>query len=189
MYCPKCSQQQISEEMRFCSRCGFPLGGITELIASDGILAPSENESEGQRLSPRQKGVRKALLLLLPSFVLLISAGLIRDKVFDRPSLAEAMILFGPGIICLTLGVVRLFYALLLEESAPRIKEKVSNSKPDTAAQLAATRNNFALPPAQSIPASGWQQRLNTAEMAQVPSVTENTTKLLSNSLDPDERS
>ena len=34
MYCPKCSQLQISEEMRFCSRCGFALGAVRELVAS-----------------------------------------------------------------------------------------------------------------------------------------------------------
>jgi hypothetical protein len=187
MYCPKCSQQQVSEAMRFCSRCGFPLDGVTELIASDGVLAATENESEGPRLSPRQKGVRKALLLLIPSFVLLVSAGLIHDKIFDKPSLGEAIILFGPGIMCLTVGLVRLLHALLLEESAPRVKEKISKSRANTVAQLRATRNNSALPPAQSAPASGWTQRLNTAEMVQVPSVTENTTKLLNNSADPGE--
>jgi ribosomal protein L37E len=33
MYCPKCSQQQVSEEVRFCSRCGFSLSAVRELIA------------------------------------------------------------------------------------------------------------------------------------------------------------
>jgi len=32
MHCPKCGQQQVSDEMRFCSRCGFALGIVTELI-------------------------------------------------------------------------------------------------------------------------------------------------------------
>ena len=32
MFCPKCSQQQAADEVRFCSRCGFPLGGVKELL-------------------------------------------------------------------------------------------------------------------------------------------------------------
>ncbi len=36
MYCPQCSQPQLSEEMRFCSRCGFSLSGVKELVAAGG---------------------------------------------------------------------------------------------------------------------------------------------------------
>ena len=38
MYCPKCSQQQISDAVRFCSRCGFQLGVVAELLETDGVL-------------------------------------------------------------------------------------------------------------------------------------------------------
>ena len=34
MYCPRCSQQQVSEETKFCSRCGLPLGLVSELLAA-----------------------------------------------------------------------------------------------------------------------------------------------------------
>lgn len=187
MYCPKCSQEQISDNMRFCSRCGLALAGVTELVANDGISASSKDTAEGQRLSPRQRGVRKALLLLVPSFVLLISAGLIHDKVFDKPSLGEAIILFGPGIMCLTIGLVRLLHALLLEDGAARTTEAFSNTGTKPVGQLGATRIHSALPPAQGVSASSWKQQPNTAEMVQAPSVTEHTTKLLNNSIDPDE--
>jgi hypothetical protein len=32
MYCPKCSQEQVSDEIRFCSRCGQPLAAIAEAL-------------------------------------------------------------------------------------------------------------------------------------------------------------
>ncbi len=38
MYCPNCSQQQISEETKFCSRCGLPLGLVSEILANGGFL-------------------------------------------------------------------------------------------------------------------------------------------------------
>lgn len=34
MYCPQCSQQQATGEMRFCSRCGFPLKIVSQLVAN-----------------------------------------------------------------------------------------------------------------------------------------------------------
>ena len=36
MYCPNCGQQQVSGEMRFCSRCGLALTGLAEWLASNG---------------------------------------------------------------------------------------------------------------------------------------------------------
>jgi uncharacterized membrane protein YvbJ len=54
MYCPKCSQQQISDEMRFCSRCGFPLGAVKELIANDGA------ELQGAGVLHASEGCAKA---------------------------------------------------------------------------------------------------------------------------------
>src|SRR5687768_16657145 len=38
MHCPRCGQQQVSEEIKFCSRCGFPLGLISEVLAHGGFL-------------------------------------------------------------------------------------------------------------------------------------------------------
>ncbi|MCA1600185.1 MAG: zinc ribbon domain-containing protein [Acidobacteria bacterium] len=33
MYCPKCGQEQASESVRFCSRCGFKLNTVEEALA------------------------------------------------------------------------------------------------------------------------------------------------------------
>ena len=38
MFCPNCGQQQATEQMRFCSRCGFPLGLVSEILANGGFL-------------------------------------------------------------------------------------------------------------------------------------------------------
>ena len=38
MFCPNCSQQQVSEETKFCSRCGLPLGLVAEIVAYGGFL-------------------------------------------------------------------------------------------------------------------------------------------------------
>jgi hypothetical protein len=38
MHCPRCGQQQVSDETKFCSRCGFQLVIVTELLANGGVL-------------------------------------------------------------------------------------------------------------------------------------------------------
>lgn len=63
MHCPKCGQQQVLDEMRFCSRCGFALGIVTELILTGGTLPERETESFAARLSGRKRGKRFGLLL------------------------------------------------------------------------------------------------------------------------------
>jgi hypothetical protein len=35
MFCPKCGHQQASETTRYCSRCGMPLDGVTDLLSSN----------------------------------------------------------------------------------------------------------------------------------------------------------
>lgn len=44
MYCPRCSQEQTSEAVRYCSRCGFRLGAVRALLADGGAdeeIAPA----------------------------------------------------------------------------------------------------------------------------------------------------
>lgn len=38
MHCPSCGQQQASNETKFCSRCGMPLGLVAEVLAHGGFL-------------------------------------------------------------------------------------------------------------------------------------------------------
>lgn len=58
MYCPKCSEAQVSENVRFCKRCGLPLEAVQDLIASeerstsrvDGLLLKQKDISIGAGL-------------------------------------------------------------------------------------------------------------------------------------------
>lgn len=52
MFCPRCSEAQISEAVRFCKRCGFRLEAVQDLIASEAI---SESRADG--LLPQQKDI------------------------------------------------------------------------------------------------------------------------------------
>jgi hypothetical protein len=178
MHCPQCGQQQISGEMRFCNSCGFPLEGVRELLASGGVSSTIERESDQSRQSPRRKGVRQGVVLLFITMVLVPLTMLFgRQANFLPPMLLMA-------------GLMRILYAVIFEESAPRKKRRVNtlpDAAPSTIDRLETATRGTALPPAQSIPAASAfnARRGDTREMVNPPSVTEHTTKLLNESPDP----
>src|SRR4029453_6317519 len=80
MYCPNCGQQQVSGEMRFCSRCGLALTGLAEGLAGGRLPVQRADETQLPEPSPRRKHIRRASKLmflggvLLPVFILLCAA-------------------------------------------------------------------------------------------------------------------
>ena len=155
--------------MRFCSRCGFPLAIVTQLVRSGGALEGFDSEGKRQ-LSPRQKGVRWGALLLIISGVLIPIVALMTAMKSDL------FVLFLPVLIIFLIGLARLLHAYLL---APKTPNEIASSSTARNRQLSGARTS-ALPAGQSIPVANWKQPVNTSEMAQPLSVTENTTRLLS---------
>lgn len=184
MHCPKCGQQQVSDEMRFCSRCGFSLRIVTELIVTGGTLPERETESFAVKFSGRKRGKRLGLLLMLTGFVLAIIAGIIHDSLahdsLNTPGLAVKLLLFLPAIIIGVAGFVRFLYALLLETNVQIGTSAVLPSSAAMKLELS-SEDYLALPASHSVPAAGFgAKRGDTTEMVKnAPSVTENTTRLL----------
>lgn len=176
MYCPQCGQQQASEEMRFCSRCGFPLGVITEVLAQGGVLATRDAESLGRRkrMSPRQRGLRQGAMLML-STLLIVPIIVFTVILTDIDQLIPLIPL--SAVVCFVGGLLRLVYALMFEADESYAAPLAASSF--APAQLNAHTRGTALPPAQGMPVADWRRRPETSEIVQPPSVTENTTKLL----------
>ncbi|MEJ7847675.1 MAG: zinc ribbon domain-containing protein [Pyrinomonadaceae bacterium] len=81
MHCPKCGQQQISEDTRFCSRCGFLLVGVSEVVSNGGLLPHAKPARTRFAHTPRNTGLKQGLFIFLLSFLLvplaiIISIGL-----------------------------------------------------------------------------------------------------------------
>lgn len=171
MYCPNCGQQQISEEMRFCSRCGLALSGLAEWLTG-GRLPLKQREEEGQpvALSPRRKGMRRAGKLMFFSGVLF--------PVFLVFAIAveEAGPLFVPFTIFFISLVMMLYARLFSDKHAP-----VSFPAAQQPSTLGSTSAR-SLPAANTaaMPQVG-RHRVRTNELAQPPSVTDHTTRLLDN--------
>ena len=173
MYCPQCSQEQVTEEMRFCSRCGFPLAVVSQLVSGGGALVGFDTEGKRQ-LSPRQKGIRWGALLMIISGVLVPIVALLTAMKSDLA------VLFIPVLLVFFAGLARLLHGYLLAPTTPKDNRRaLTPATPHLPGAQAA-----ALPPGQNIPITTWRQPVNTAEMAHPPSVTENTTRLLNDEID-----
>ena len=169
MFCPRCGQQ-AAEEIRFCSRCGLPLGAAAELVGAGGVTAQAE---EHVGLTPRQRGTRKGLLITAGGvlfFVLVAILTTIKEDFFPFLILA--------GLI-ITVGVMRMLYGFLLEEHTPP-KKSLKHKAADAAPALAQAATRAAeLPPARAVPANAYAKHgAQTSDMAAPPSVTESTTRL-----------
>lgn len=182
MYCPKCSQPQVSDEMQFCSRCGLALSNLKEMILADGKTEANPSEASDNKLTARQKGIRQGVMLMLLSVILIpaqiLLAALfpandilvessVSDTPFEKISQAVLFTIF-------MFGVARVLYACLFQQGA-QVEEREAG-----VAQLDNSTSNYALPPAQSIPISDFGAwRANTGEIARSQSNTKHTTKSL----------
>lgn len=164
--------------MRFCSRCGFPLGGVVELLAQGGVLRSGGEELQEQAMSPRRRGVRQGVMMMIVGTVLVPILAILSG---NNSILADRLVPLA-AVICFAGGLMRILYAAIFEQSARSMSRDVPAYVPPgtSPAQLNAKARVSALPPAQSIPVSDFTpRRANTAELVQPPSVTENTTRLL----------
>lgn len=147
MFCPKCGQEQASESMHFCSRCGFKLNIVEE-------------------------GFAKRLIVMAMYLVLTICAIIGWGSITAGPSYMQMRVI-------ITIIAAITFY-LLFSGDLTHIFNKLFSQNIEQKRQIAPASQESALPPAHSIPVSSLgSHRVNTAELVQQPSVTEQTTILL----------
>jgi hypothetical protein len=170
MYCPNCGQQQVSDEMRFCSRCGLALSGLADWLARGGVPANRAEEAPVPVPTPRRKKRRAAAKLMFVSGVLLPVFFVLSLIVGDGAPMVVPIILF-------FVSSVIMLYTRLFRDETSHVK---THDAQTTALNSMSARGS--LPPASnvSVPGAG-RQRVRTNELAQPPSVTEHTTKLLDN--------
>jgi hypothetical protein len=178
MFCPQCGQQQVTGVIRFCSRCGFPLDGVIQLLNNGGMIpAYQRDPDEPVKMSPRKRGVKQGGLLLLSGAVLVPILAMFAS--FASGSTFLEILAALAAIVCFIGGPLRMLYAGVFEEGAPPRQRLYGTAAPmHVPQQFVPHMQAPALPPPQMRPATSWR-RPNTAELANPPSVTENTTRLL----------
>jgi hypothetical protein len=183
MFCPQCGQQQVSDAARFCSRCGFQLGGVSNLLATGGAAPEMLTEAVPAPPSPRRKGAQLGGKIMLSGLFLAPALGLLSELVGTPDELAIV------GVIIMMAGFFRLLYALLFEDGPYRSQLQRQPTYVPQQTQFAPPRDVSALPPAQGMPARSYvPPRADTADLGYRPSVTEGTTRLLDKERDESSR-
>lgn len=167
MFCPKCSQEQAAENVRFCSRCGFLLTGIVEVVKNDGIIPKK------RRFKLRKKGVKQGFFMLVLSILISPILLIIAKELALRPA-AFILIMFTLFIS----GIVRMLYAHLFEEDVMELSgfdEKILPQRKSAEALPSAQTNtlNDFVPPIRG----NWR---DTNDLA-FSTVTDETTQQLKN--------
>src|SRR5260370_19860102 len=166
MYCPRCSQQQVSDEVVFCTRCGFELSGVETLLANERAVPARTTESQPTGWLPSRKGARLGVKLIFFS-VILLPLFFALSFTFDSP-----IPFWFPAISFLT-GLTCVLYTAIFDEDILPAKQKTPSGFSGTV---------ISIPTLNSPPAAVGElgaMRVNTAEMIQPQSITENTTNLL----------
>lgn len=182
MHCPHCGQQQMSEVIRFCSRCGFPLEGTIQLLANGGNLPIYATDLARPEESARKKGVKQGGMMVLLAIVLVPALAVLWHwtdiNLFGFLCALSAVVLFIGGPL-------RMLFAAIFEEGAQYHRPAMSYAPPINPAQLGHQVRPSALPPPQPAkPVSNWRPSSVTGEVVRPPSVTENTTRLLNKDTD-----
>lgn len=170
MYCPKCSQQQVSEDVRFCSRCGFQMHVVAHLLETNGALA-------GFEMEPTEKiSLYKRITSSAGAKVMFISI-VIAIFVFFLALISNTPQLLALPFFLFVIGAAMIIYKLLFGEKS-QVSTEENYYKPKN---LSRAESPNELPPMQSIPIDAYESpRRKTGKLRQPPpSVTEPTTKLL----------
>jgi len=176
MHCPACGQQQVSNETKFCSRCGMPLGLVSELLAHGGYLPQlAELHKKKQSLLTRRNGLGFSLVWFIFWLLIMAPLGGIAN-VEEFAAFSAVMGIFGG----LTLMVSSLIF---LKKPLPALPYAQSQHFLAGQQQHAPTAGHAALPPQQTMPASSYAVPTagswrDTNDL-QPTSVTESTTRLL----------
>ena len=165
--------------MRYCSRCGLALTGLLEWLAGGRLPLRAAEEAQVATDSRRRKNIRRAGKMmfftgaLFPIFVIFSLAA-------DEP---------GPLVVPFFLFFIALawmLYARIFMSKTEPVKHQgaVQSAMPPSSLQTSTfgpAPARGSLPPAAVTPPLPNRQQVRTNELAQRPSVTEHTTRLLDN--------
>lgn len=176
MFCPRCGQQQASGDLRFCSKCGLPLGIVGEVIANGGTL-PQLLELEKKPFFSRRNGLIFSLFWFI-FFLLIVTPFWGIMNVDEMAGLSAIVGIFG--------GFMLMLFSLLVLKGPNKNYQSFPNQGNFAPTFMHGNQQQNALPPQQAQPAQDYMSPLgswkapNTEDLVRPGSVTEETTKLLS---------
>lgn len=183
MHCPSCGQQQVSAEIKFCSRCGFPLGLVSEILAHGGFLPQLADLHKTKTWFTKKNGVVFSFFWFM--FFLLIMAPFWGILGVEKMAGISAITGIFGGLMWLIGSLVLLKSSKEPQFFQPSSNPLQMNQMPISQQQNLYGANQYqALPPQQSIPISAyappkpgsWRE---TNDLVQPGTVTDETTRML----------
>ena len=150
--------------------------GTMHVLAHGGMLPQYQPPLDEKTISPRRKGVKQGVIIMLIGVLLVPIFGVMSGFAPGRLENFFAFCAALTAIICFVGGPLRMLFAAIFEQGAPKYPFPMQPTY--TPVIPPAPRPN-ALPPPSVNPASQWRQKPQTAEILQPPSVTDSTTRLL----------
>src|SRR5687768_7624812 len=109
MFCPKCSQAQPAENLRFCPRCGFPVQAVKELVVREESRGHGEVRSQEGWLLPAQRDLTTGALLMFAGCVVATLWGFMGTRGPAEALLPQSYFIMGGTLFFL----LTLFHPLL----------------------------------------------------------------------------
>ena len=170
MFCPKCSQEQASEEQRFCSRCGFQLNVVKALLLSDALPGGGLLTKPAKRpFSKRDATIGATLMFLVALLIAAVTVGL--PPAHSAPIL---LLLVAWPLLALLINIKPIIQYF-------RKADTINDSSPEASAFPSFTSGvrSQSLPASQSVPTDVYIPRVADTADITPHSVTEETTNLL----------
>ena len=152
--------------------------GVLHLLAHGGML-PRYDSGE-KKISKRRKGVMQGVIVLLAGVLLVPVFGVMSSFASGRISDVFAFFAALTAVICFIGGPLRMLFASIFEEGAPRQPYIPAMSYTPPAMPPPPQARVSALPP-PAVNTHAWR-RSDTAEIVPPTSVPDHTTKLLEKS-------
>jgi hypothetical protein len=120
MFCPRCSQQQSPGEVRFCSRCGFQLAGVSQLLNTNGMTFIQSDVPKERVPLIKRKELRTGAKLIFASFFLIIPSAILTGILDNGFPLLIIPITF-------LLGLAQVLYYFFFGESILPVKKQTQS--------------------------------------------------------------
>jgi|GEM_PF-4233005 hypothetical protein len=163
MFCPKCGNRQLSDDIRFCAKCGLALTAARESLTGATVLAGPNKNPKG--LSPKAKGVLQGIGIIPAG----IGVMAVLDIFYEALGARMMAGLYATLTMIVLVAIARIAYALVMESGSARATPEI------TARSNSAELGPGVVTSSDILPA----QPRATGEMIPAASITEHTTRQL----------
>jgi ribosomal protein L37E len=172
MHCPRCGHQQNADKIRFCTKCGFEMSNVKELLTSE----LSETKAKKREIA---KARRQGMIMMISGFGLILLFAGVREF-YPLPKFIALFMLF-----IMFLGAIRMAMPSFFgKDNLTDIDNDLEEIDSEIDKLFGGQVSDKTLPEAEYRPPLDFETKtFDTNELLEPASVTENTTRKLKKEL------